>query len=910
MSRSDATEAEHAVAGSGSGSSLHPAVEDRMEGAFGVDFSSVRVHTDAAAQRAAHKLNARAFTSGSDIYLARGESPTAPDLLGHELTHVVQQNGTEHGSPATLVQREGGPLDQRLDDEFQDWSIAVDEFDAAENHSYAAYALRIVIMLQGQDGDQFEDEDALEAFLDELYEAALDEDATIARTGDWAWQLAPKAFPLYWSDLVYDALYLDVDTDRLLEEAYGRWTELEDTAERVPGEVAESGLPVSYEQASSLSEFHLRLRHVNLDRPHVVKDMAVASRDYAMAGWAQGFYLLWNAMAEGFAESVAAGELVVEYPDYQEFIDTKQEGLRALADRIGTVTTEDLLESFDNEVTEITRVAFIQAVASALLGLVPAMLYWGEGRQLFDERLAEADAIIAGEDGEAKVMRALQWAYEANYFGAAGQEMLDAILSHGWQILGMAAGFLIVQYIPYLNIAVDVAVVLYAGVDALQALYSLYESFASVSEAQSVVQLQRASARLAASLEGDGLRVLLDVLAITVAARGIRTRADALQRSGLSEEEALRRALQEATGEEATALRNAVARRRIQTRFDPDGVLEPMMDMGVNPEIVERALTSGMTPQRLVAIAEGATDAARIQAVIEYAGSHAGSVNALLDAGFPMARLSELADLGLGARELRSCQIVLERTGQIAEVEGLVNFMGQTGATGVRQLARLTAEEIADLYQAGGGVFRSWSQQELAQAHALADQLPYGPVHAERLQTRALTEAAQANRQVPITTRQQQLIDQMGSTTPVRDRFGVPRYDSERIELSRPITAEDLRNMTAHTGLEHGVVRGQDGRLYLTRGGPNDPGTLPGDEVLVHSHPFETPPSGLRTGGGDIGVAERAGHAVVGPDGRISIYGQQGLIPAEGAPSYVSGHGVIDGTLHQLGSTPPRAPVR
>jgi Domain of unknown function (DUF4157) len=65
---------------------------------FGHDFSQVRVHTDARAADSARALNARAYTVGQDIVFAAGQY--APDttagqrLLGHELTHVVQQAGS------------------------------------------------------------------------------------------------------------------------------------------------------------------------------------------------------------------------------------------------------------------------------------------------------------------------------------------------------------------------------------------------------------------------------------------------------------------------------------------------------------------------------------------------------------------------------------------------------------------------------------------------------------------------------------------------------------------------------------------------------------------------------------------------------------------------------------------------
>jgi hypothetical protein len=55
----------------------------------------VHIHTDSEADDLSRQLGARAFTSGSDVFFRSGEySPDSDEgkkLLGHELTHVVQQ---------------------------------------------------------------------------------------------------------------------------------------------------------------------------------------------------------------------------------------------------------------------------------------------------------------------------------------------------------------------------------------------------------------------------------------------------------------------------------------------------------------------------------------------------------------------------------------------------------------------------------------------------------------------------------------------------------------------------------------------------------------------------------------------------------------------------------------------------
>ena len=81
----------------GSGNSMDHRTRSGMESAFGADFSGVRIHTDHGADTLSRSLNARAFTTGSDVFFRHGEynpgTSSGRELLAHELTHVVQQNG-------------------------------------------------------------------------------------------------------------------------------------------------------------------------------------------------------------------------------------------------------------------------------------------------------------------------------------------------------------------------------------------------------------------------------------------------------------------------------------------------------------------------------------------------------------------------------------------------------------------------------------------------------------------------------------------------------------------------------------------------------------------------------------------------------------------------------------------------
>ena len=80
----------------GGGSPLPQSSRAFFEPRFGHDFSKVRIHSDGRAAEAAQAANARAFTLGRDVVFGAGqyqpESSEGRRLIGHELTHVIQQS--------------------------------------------------------------------------------------------------------------------------------------------------------------------------------------------------------------------------------------------------------------------------------------------------------------------------------------------------------------------------------------------------------------------------------------------------------------------------------------------------------------------------------------------------------------------------------------------------------------------------------------------------------------------------------------------------------------------------------------------------------------------------------------------------------------------------------------------------
>ena len=101
----------------GGGQAMDSKVSGRMESAFGIDFSAVRVHTDDQADMLNRALSARAFTTGQDIFFRHGAynpgASSGRELLAHELTHVVQQ--TSGLRPRLAIGQPGDKCEQEAD---------------------------------------------------------------------------------------------------------------------------------------------------------------------------------------------------------------------------------------------------------------------------------------------------------------------------------------------------------------------------------------------------------------------------------------------------------------------------------------------------------------------------------------------------------------------------------------------------------------------------------------------------------------------------------------------------------------------------------------------------------------------------------------------------------------------------
>ena len=102
----------------GSGQPLNAGLQQSMGQAMRADFSGVRVHTDTQSDQLNQSIQARAFTTGQDVFFRQGayqpENRAGQKLIAHELTHVIQQN-----SGAVRRQSQFRKNDELLHDQFE-----------------------------------------------------------------------------------------------------------------------------------------------------------------------------------------------------------------------------------------------------------------------------------------------------------------------------------------------------------------------------------------------------------------------------------------------------------------------------------------------------------------------------------------------------------------------------------------------------------------------------------------------------------------------------------------------------------------------------------------------------------------------------------------------------------------------
>ncbi|MEM9214868.1 MAG: DUF4157 domain-containing protein [Cyanobacteria bacterium P01_F01_bin.150] len=144
------------------GQPLAPNLQQKMGNAMGADFSGVRVHTDNTSDRLNHTIQAKAFTTGQDVFFKQGaynpNSRGGQELIAHELTHVVQQKGDtvqRHTVQPNTIQRtfvlnqsDEAPIDRHFKGHGTDEDKAKKK---AERKNWATFINRLEACFTGDD---------------------------------------------------------------------------------------------------------------------------------------------------------------------------------------------------------------------------------------------------------------------------------------------------------------------------------------------------------------------------------------------------------------------------------------------------------------------------------------------------------------------------------------------------------------------------------------------------------------------------------------------------------------------------------------------------------------------------------------------------------------------------------------
>jgi hypothetical protein len=148
----------------GGGATLDAGLRAPVETSLGADLSDVRIHTGAESDDLNAQLGARAFTTGSDIFLSSSTSPSDQGTVAHELTHVVQQRSMSTAGPLTV-----GAADDEYEQAADRVAGAVQSGQAASTGSASRRVGRLVQREPEPEGEA-EQEDPLDVDLQGVVE--------------------------------------------------------------------------------------------------------------------------------------------------------------------------------------------------------------------------------------------------------------------------------------------------------------------------------------------------------------------------------------------------------------------------------------------------------------------------------------------------------------------------------------------------------------------------------------------------------------------------------------------------------------------------------------------------------------------------------------------------------------------
>jgi hypothetical protein len=561
-----------------------------FEPRFGADFSAVRIHTGTAAATAARTFAARAFTLGADVAFAPGqyapESVEGRRLLAHELAHVAQQ-GRAPAQPHTAVVQRKTVVPPQPGDDPALVALLNDEIEAAEaggdqnvDLMLRASASRMFVLLTSRPRTPFKTQADLDRFIAGCEALAATELGTMNELGrdgsEWALAGTPKGFPLTWAGRVRSTLSLGVDIPTLLAGVAESRLGLTARGVELSRDIFAHGLPVSLGELERVRDFRLRLADANAEKDSHVRVYARAGIRHMQVMWLSTFAYSWEKITGQVADAVAAGDIVVSYLHWQDFVKNKEVILRDLPARARRAETEEDAQQFQSDAVKLADAALLMGQASVLYSLLSLLGGWTEVSDGFGAALRAADEAVAQSDDGGRIIAALRWSWDNDYFSGAFSEAIHAMIANGPEALKEIGWIFVWGMIPGVNLALPVYLAVRVGVDVLALIGETAAAFMDCMHARTVSQLQQAAARLARVLLAGGIfaAVVLITEGVGRAAARLRARSQQLRAvdKALTEEAATRKAMEELSAEERRALRGgskAGAVERLSRKFEP-----------------------------------------------------------------------------------------------------------------------------------------------------------------------------------------------------------------------------------------------------------------------------------------------------------------------------------------------------
>ena len=633
-----------------SGAPLDRGTRSFMESKLGGGFGDVRVHTDTRAAHSADMLAADAYTVGRDIYFAAGKyAPSSQEgkhLLAHELTHTQQQGSdaaqagvaTKRSGAGLAISQPGDALEQEADraadramgpeqsvpmpttgtraiggsklhvqrdpadpaaatgddpalvaqfnDEMSTWL----DNEYADDFYLRVKSFRMVLLLNWNSHPPFRTQNDLDNFMNKWAEPAKTEEGTLnvftVDVAELALKAFPEGFPLIWGGRVQAALSLGVDSKALLFEYLDELNDLQRKSRSIPPAIHSTGLPVPKDQASRIDHFSLAMGLSSKDG--AVRDFARKSLRYVQRKWILSFGFSWERAVSDYADEVKAGKVVINYDDWIDFVTNKQAYLQSLPDRARALPNlfEDVQALQDSTAqlqNSALAVEFIAGLVSIFAGIFGG---WKEASALFDAAMDEADKDVRESSDIDRLMMALHWAWDNDYFSAAALDQVRALIDNGPKIIAEMALIILLQFIPGVDIAVDIYLAITMGGDVLQTLFDLKDSLDFVmNKATSVKQLQHGAIRLAEVLVNGGIQILMVFVTEGIAKSAAKIRKGAAELRAadkkLTQAAAEKQVLEGMAASERAPLEKAQGKvekfdRSLQDRYKPE--TQPILD--------------------------------------------------------------------------------------------------------------------------------------------------------------------------------------------------------------------------------------------------------------------------------------------------------------------------------------------